>query len=145
MSRIEISVDVDRSPQEVWADVRQIGSHVEWMKDAVAIRFLTERTEGLGTRFECDTRVGPLAITDVMEITAWDEGKRMGVVHHGVVTGRGQFTLTPVAGDCTRFTWDEELDFPWWLGGPVGEALGAPVLRRIWRTNLRRLKERLER
>ena len=145
MSRIEISVDIDRTPEQVWDDVRHVASHAEWMKDAVAIRFLSEGTEGVGTRFECDTRVGPLQVTDVMEITAWDEGRRMGVVHEGVVTGHGQFTLAPTPAGGTRFAWEEELDFPWWLGGAAGEVVAAPVLRRIWRGNLRRLKDRLER
>jgi hypothetical protein len=39
----------------------------------------------------------------------------------------------------TRVTWDERLRFPWWLGGPVAGLVAAPVLRRVWRGNLRRL------
>jgi hypothetical protein len=143
--RIEVAVDIARAPQHVWDDVRDIASHVEWMQDAEAIRFLGDQRQGEGTRFECETRVGPLRLPDVMEITAWDEGRRMGVAHSGLVTGTGAFTLEPAAGGTTTFRWEEELRFPWWMGGRLGGAVGAPVLRRIWRGNLRRLKQRIER
>jgi hypothetical protein len=48
-------------------------------------------------------------------------------------------------GRSTQFSWEETLRFPWWLGGPLGEVVGAPVLERIWRANLRRLKAMVER
>ena len=45
----------------VWRVVRDIGDHVRWMNDAVAITFVTDRHEGVGTAFDCDTRIGPEA------------------------------------------------------------------------------------
>ena len=65
----------------------------------------------------------------------------MGVRHRGVVTGSGRFTLTPIdLGRRTLFAWSEELVFPWWLGGRMGELLGGRlVMRAIWRRNLREL------
>jgi hypothetical protein len=144
VSRIEVSTVIARTPADVWADVRDIASHVTWMADAAGIRFVTARREGVGTRFECDTKVGPFRLTDAMEITAWDEGRSMGVRHTGLVRGRGELSLEPVDGDRTRFRWTEELSFPWWLGGRAGEIAGRPVLASIWRGNLRRLRRRLE-
>jgi hypothetical protein len=117
------------------------------MADAETIRFLTAQTEGVGTRFECVTRIGPIRLVDDMEITSWEPGRAMGVRHRGVVSGTGRFTLEPLdGGRRTRFTWEEELRFPWWLGGALGSAIGGPlVLRRIWSGNLRRLKPLVER
>ncbi len=119
---------------------------MQWMHDAVAIRFQTDQTRGVGTRFWCDTKIGPIKLVDEMEITEWRPGAAMGVRHTGVVTGSGVFTLTPIDLDRrTRFTWTETLRFPWWLGGPVGAAVGGPVvLARIWRRNLRELKALVE-
>ena len=51
VARIRVSTIVDASPAEVWADVQDISSHVEWMADATAIRFLGGQTSGAGTRF----------------------------------------------------------------------------------------------
>jgi len=112
------------------------------MQDAVAIRFTSDSREGVGTRFDCDTRIGPVRLTDAMLVTEWEELSAIGIRHEGVVTGRGRFTLTPGPGSTTRFTWTEELAFPWWLGGPIGAVVGRPVLRAVWTRNLANLRAR---
>lgn len=114
------------------------------MADAVAIRFLSSQREGVGTRFDCDTRVGPLRLTDRMEVTEWNPGRAMGIRHVGLVTGTGRFTLRRAGLRRTKFTWDERLVFPWWMGGPIGGVVAAPVLRRVWKGNLRRLAAKVE-
>lgn len=141
---VVVSTVIDRSPAEVWADVRNIESHVTWMQDAAAIRFLSEDREGTGTRFECDTKVGPFSLTDVMEITSWEDERRMGVRHVGLVEGTGEFTLTEIGPGQTEFRWEEDLMFPWFLGGRVGAFLARPVLRWVWNGNLKRLTARIE-
>lgn len=144
MARIRVSTVIEASPKVVWAAVEDVGTHTDWMADAVAIRFLTDRTSGVGTRFECDTKVGPFRLTDVMEITEWRPRKAMGVRHVGLVTGEGVFTLKRARRGRTRFTWTERLHFPWWMGGPVGGVVGSRLLKRIWKGNLRRLRELIE-
>lgn len=141
---IVVATEIARTPDDVWDHVRAIERHVDWMHDAAAIRFLGEQREGVGTRFECDTRVGPFSTTDVMEITSWDPGRRMGVRHIGVVRGVGEFTLHPLPGDHTEFHWSEDLEFPWYMGGSVGAWLARPVLRWVWRRNLAALKREIE-
>jgi hypothetical protein len=113
------------------------------MHDAVDIRFLTAERAGVGTCFDCDTRVGPFRLTDRMEITEWRPRRAMGVRHTGVVTGTGRFTLRRRRRG-TRFAWEERLRFPWWMGGPLGAAVAAPVLRAVWRRNLRNLRDLVE-
>jgi len=141
---VVVSTVIARSPAEVWADLRNIDSHVTWMQDAAAIRFLSEQREGAGTRFECDTKIGPFSLTDVMEVTSWEDERRMGVRHVGLVEGTGEFTLTEVAPGRTEFRWEEDLSFPWFLGGPIGAFFARPVLRLVWKGNLKRLNARLE-
>jgi hypothetical protein len=83
-----------------------------------------------------------------MEITEWapasatQDGK-MGVKHTGIVTGSGVFTLEPLAGGrLTKFTWSENLDFPWYLGGRLGEIIGGRfILGFIWKRNLKSLEQ----
>jgi uncharacterized protein YndB with AHSA1/START domain len=126
----------------VWDDIARIDRHVEWMADAERITFLSEVTSGAGTRIEVLTKVGPLSTTDVMEFTEWEPPHRMAIVHRGLVTGVGAFTLEPVGDRATRFVWEEELTFPVRVGGRVTAIAAAPVLRTVWRRNLRRLAAR---
>lgn len=142
VAEIRVATMLDATPDAVWADVADIGSHVDWMADATAIRFVGDQTSGVGTTFECDTTIGPLTLTDVMEITEWEPGKVMGVRHTGVVTGTGRFTLKRATGGRTQFQWNEKLVYPIWLGGPIGAFLSKPVLRWVWRRNLTRLAAR---
>jgi hypothetical protein len=143
VSGIEVAVEIPAPPVVVWSHLADIGSHVGWMADAEAIRFTSPRRQGVGTTFDCDTRVGPIRLVDRMEITAWEPEHHMGVRHVGLVTGTGAFTLRASGPEATTMTWTEELRFPWWLGGPVGAWVARPVLTRIWRGNLRRLRERV--
>ena len=145
MTRIRVATTIDAPPARVWDDVRDLASHVEWMHDAVAIRFTSRRRAGVGTTFECDTKVGPLRLTDHMEVTEWRTRRAIGIRHVGVVTGEGRFTVRRRGRGRTRFTWDERLHFPIWMGGPLGGAIGGLVLRAVWTRNLRALKKRVER
>ena len=146
MAGITVSIDIDAPVDKVWQVVEPVERHVDWMADAVAIRFTGEQTHGVGTTFECDTKVGPITLVDKMEITDWVPRERMGVRHSGVVTGTGHFSLKPIDLDRrTRFTWTEELVFPWWLGGPIGALVGGRVVMgAIWRRNLRALAKIVE-
>jgi hypothetical protein len=144
MTGIAVEVVINAPIGFVWADLEDISTHVDWMLDAAEIRFLTDQRKGTGTRFECDTVVGPLKLTDIMQITDWVEASTMGVTHQGIVSGTGVFRLTP-RGAATEFSWVEELSFPWYFAGPLGAAVARPVLKAIWRGNLQRLKNRIER
>lgn len=145
MSQIRVSIDLDAPVARVWEIVEPIERHVDWMADAVAIRFKNEQTRGTGTEFFCDTKVGPIKLVDQMTITSWVPEREMGVTHTGVVTGTGRFTLEQLDGARTRFTWTESLVFPWWLGGPIGALVGGQlVMKAIWRRNLKALKKLVE-
>jgi len=143
---IVVGIEIDATPARVWEIVEPVEHHVEWMHDAVAIRFTGEQTRGEGTEFLCDTKVGPFSLVDRMEITEWVPGEVMGVRHTGLVTGVGRFTLEPIdLGRRTRFTWAEDLTFPWWMGGPLGAWIGGKVaLGPIWRRNLKNLRRIVE-
>jgi uncharacterized protein YndB with AHSA1/START domain len=143
MTHIKVQTILDAPPNDVWRAIEDISRHVEWMDDAVAIRFTSNARSGVGATYECDTRIGPLRLTDEMQITEWSPGKAMGVRHVGVVTGEGRFTLTRARGGRTRFTWKERLTFPRWMGGPVGGVVGGRILKRVWKHNLSNLKEQL--
>lgn len=144
MTTIRVSTVIDASPARVWSAVEDIPSHVLWMQDAASITITSRRAAGVGTTFDCLTRLGPVRLVDRMEITTWRPRRQMGVRHVGVVSGKGAFTLKPARRGRTRFTWKERLHFPWYLGGPVGGLFGGEVLRLVWRRNLHTLKRLVE-
>lgn len=144
MITIRVCTVVAAPPDDVWHAVERIETHTEWMRDAGSITFRSARHSGVGAEFGCRTRVGPLHTNDRFVVTRWDPGRAMGIAHQGPVTGDGEFLLTPWGDGATRFCWNEQLRFPWWMGGPAGERASRPVLRRVWQGNLTRLKELIE-
>jgi len=140
MGKVRVGITIDASPDVVWDEVGVIERHVDWMADAVEIRFTSSRRRGVGTTFDCDTKVGPIRLTDEMEITEWRDRRAIGVRHTGVVTGVGRFTLKRARGGRSRFTWEERLTYPRWLGGRVGGVVGDRVMRQVWKRNLKTLK-----
>lgn len=140
--RLRVTIDIDATPGEVWDVIEPIETHTRWMADAERIVFTTGRTRGVGTEFECVTKIGPFRLRDRMRVVEWEPRHSMGIEHTGVVRGRGRFTIRRGARSrrgLTRFSWVERLRFPWWMGGPIGGLVARPFLKRIWRANLRRL------
>ncbi len=139
---LTVSIDLPASRTRVWEDVSDLGSHIEWMADAHSITFTGDARFGVGTVMEVETRFGPLRTIDVMEVTAWDPGERIAVIHRGLFSGVGEFTLAD-ATEGTHFTWSEQITFPWFLLGRLGARLARPVFALVWRRNLRALRDRL--
>jgi len=143
LTTVAVAIVIDAPPEAVWATIERLEDHAMWMTDAAAIRFADSRRRGAGTRMIVDTRIGPVRLADRIEFTEWVDGRAMGVRHEGLVKGRGRFTLVGL-GAATRFAWSETLRFPWWMGGPLGAAVGGRILARIWRRNLQNLKALIE-
>ena len=49
--------------------------------------------------------------------------------------------MTQLEENKTEFKWEETLKFPIYLAGPIGEFFGSPILKLIWKNNLKGLKE----
>lgn len=138
---VRVSTHIDRPLSEVWADLSDLASHAEWMADAEAVEFASEHTSGVGTVMRVPTTVGPLSTEDWIIVTGWVEGKRIDVVHVGLVTGAGSIIVEP-DGNGTLVTWDETLSLPMYFGGALGEVFAKPILAALWRGNLSRLAAR---
>ena len=142
MAHIEVSRLIPEPRPVVWSTLSDLGSQSEWMADAEKIEFVGDQRRGTGTVMRVPTRVGPFRTLDIIEITGWVEGERIDAEHRGIVKGRGSFVLAEQSGS-TLIQWSESLQFPWWLGGPIGAAMARPVMRWIWARNLERLEQSL--
>jgi hypothetical protein len=143
MTRIVTQVVIQAAPAVVWQRASDLAAQPDWMRDAAAIRFVSEATSGAGVVMDCVTRIGPVQFTDRMVVTEWEEGRAIAIRHEGLVSGTGRFTIEPGQAG-TRFTWAEDLRFPWWLGGPAAGAAARPLLATIWRRDLSRLRRLAE-
>ena len=141
---IRIVQEIEAPPEVVWNAISNIQTHVNWMADASKIRITSEQTQGVGTTFDCDTKVGPLRTTDKMQVTEWVPNQILSISHKGLVEGKGSFILEKPSECRTLFVWEENLDFPIFLGGKITEFIAKPVLKKIWRGNLYKLKQLVE-
>jgi hypothetical protein len=82
------------------------------MADAERITFVTKSTRGVGTAFDCLTRVGPFTLNDHMTVIEWDAGRSIGIEHRGIVTGAGRFIITKRRHGRTRFCCTSGCGFP---------------------------------
>ena len=139
---VTVSTRIAAPPDGIWAELADLASHPEWMKDAESVIFTSDQTRGVGTTMNVKTRVGPLRSNDVMEITGWSEGEWIEIAHTGLVTGVGRLELLR-GHETSVVSWTEELSFPWWVGGGLTAMVAKPLLTRIWSANLRRLAARV--
>ena len=142
--RTDVSVGIDAPVERVWAEVVDFAAHTEWMEDAHAIRFETDRREGPGTVLLIDTRIGPLRTVDRFEVTEIEPMLTVAGRHTGLFRGEGRFELSSPRPGRTRLVWRERIRFPWRFGGPGAALVGRVVLRRVWTKNLATLKRRIE-
>ena len=138
---IKVSTIINAPLKTVWNEVSRLENHTNWMNDAEKIDFLSETNSGMGTEMKVLTKIGPIKLYDYMTVTNWVVEKSIAVDHIGIVTGKGEFKLEEIDENNTKFNWEETLKFPIYLGGVIGEFFGAPILKLIWRKNLKNLKE----
>ena len=142
MSSLEI--EISAPIKFVWDYIADIESHVAWMDDAESVVSTSELKNAVDAFYVCDTKVGPLKVKDKMRVTKYDPPTNMEIEHIGAVSGRGIFRLEELNEGSTKFIWEENLVFPWYMGANIGKIGGMKLLHRIWRNNLKTLKHEIE-
>ncbi len=135
--RVEVARDVFASPGIVWGLLVDWERQAEWMVDARAVEVTSAGRKGVGVRLKVPTRVLAITIDDVLEVTGWNEPRRLEVRHVGpLVSGKAAFELS-TAERGTRVTWWEEVDVPLGVVGELGAALLVrPYLAWLFRRSL---------
>lgn len=134
---ITMSVDIAAPVETVWGVVTDWEAQGEWML-GTSVRVTSGDGVSVGTELAAFTGVGPVGVTDTMQLVGWDPPHRATMRHTGrVVRGSGVFTVLeregPDGRDDARFVMSEQLDLPL---GPVG-ALGWPLVRPVFGLGLR--------
>lgn len=143
---IEVSQQVQASPAVVWDVLTDWERQPDWMIDAKAVEVLSADRTGVGVTIRCPTNLLGVTVQDIMRVTAWEEQRRLEIVHLGsIITGTGAFLLAPAAGG-TQVTWVEEIDPPLGRLGALGARMVvAPFTRRLFARSLANLAAVCER
>jgi uncharacterized membrane protein len=143
MAPIVESVEIARSPEEVFAYVDELSRHGEWQEQIVSNEVLTEGPTRVGTRVRQTRKVPGRQQTFTYEITEHDPPRKAsfrGV--DGPIRPAGTVTVEPAGDGRSRVTLRFDLE-----GHGIGKLL-APLAKLNARKEIpkshQRLKERLE-
>lgn len=139
------SIEIARTPEDVFAYIDTLDRHGEWQEAIVSSKTITDGPVRVGTRATDKRRMpGGMRIDATYEIVEYDPPRRTRFqVINGPVRPAGTVTVEPLDGG-TRSRLTIELDFS---GHGIGKLM-APMARRQASKQVpldqRRLKERLE-
>lgn len=139
---IRVAIDLPAGLSEVWAHLRDVTTHSDWMLDVAHIQVTSGCSEGLGLRFTSMIAIGPFKLKDEMEITAWEEAKVMGISRSGLARSNGTFRLSPTASG-TTLSWEEYLELPKYLNAKLVRKMAKSISTYIWRNNLQNLRKQI--
>jgi uncharacterized membrane protein len=135
---------IDAPIEKVWSELADIEGQPRWMSEMKAVRLLTPSPVGVGTRGEATVRILGMAVTDPVEVTAFEPPTRFAIRHEGTFTGGGEFSLERGAdGTTTIVRWDERLVAP--VMPHLWAILARPIVGSIFQADLRRLRDLVER
>jgi uncharacterized membrane protein len=124
MARIAASVEIARSPEDVFAYIADLPRHPEWQEGLVSVTVETEGPTRVGTRVVHRRKLGPQTVATTSEITAYNPPQVVGFRGiDGPIRAEGSQRVEP-AGDGSRVLFEMELE-----GHGVGKLM-LPMARR---------------
>ena len=117
MRPIELTIEIDRPAEQVWAGLIDWPTHGAWMPMTKVEVVGGGAGHGDGERIVARTGLGPLGFADRMTITEWDPPRRLAVDHTGrLIKGTAWFEVQPLSERRSRVVWCEALVAP--FGAP---------------------------
>lgn len=140
MAPIVRSVEISRSPEDVFAYVTDFSRATEWQENLVSMEVEGEGPVVVGSRVQMTRRLGKGERTMATEVTEHDPPRTFGFRGiDGPIRAIGKGTVEPVGDGGTRFTM--ELDFE---GHGIGMVLIPLMVRRQAPGDLEKSQERLK-
>jgi hypothetical protein len=138
--RVEASTHLPVPPEDAWRVLLRWEDQARWIRDAVSVRVLGPRREGLGVRIAVRNRVLNVPLfTEELEVTGWEPSRRLEMTHRSFVRGVGTWELAP-EGSGSRFSWVEDLSLPIPLLGELALLVYRPFMRHLMRGAVRDLR-----
>lgn len=146
MPRIRKAIDIEATPEHVFAEVAEPARQVEWALPFRVIEVPDEGPVGQGTLQRWSFKVGPRTWDLLAIVTDYRHNQTIArEVREGGLNLRDRFVLVPQSGEVTRVEWLIEYEPPM---GALGRLLDVLVMERVFQndmeTSLERLKARLE-
>jgi carbon monoxide dehydrogenase subunit G len=145
MPRVEEEIVIDRPTEDVFEFVTTPENDLEWFSPAVERARESEGPIDVGSRIRAVDKFLGRRIESTLEVTEHMPSTRSSIRLEGPMAARGTYVLEP-AGTGTRFKWILEAESG--LGGlylgRITDPLVTFMFRRRIKSDLRRLKDRLE-
>ena len=138
---IELFDTMPGPPEVVWDLLTDWEHQGDWMLEASDFRVVGDQREGVGVEAKATVRIAGIRTRDRIRVSMWEPPRILVIDHLGWVKGAGEIQLVPIR-EGTRIRWRETLFAPRMLGpvGRLGLRLAAPLMRRIFRRDLRVLR-----
>lgn len=138
---IEILETMPGPAEVVWALITDWEHQGDWMLEASSFEVTSPHREGVGVEAKATVRIAGIRTRDRVRVSMWEPPRILVIDHLGWVKGAGEIQLAPIR-EGTRIRWRETLFAPKALGpvGRLGLRLAAPLMRRIFRRDLRVLQ-----
>ena len=110
MAHIATSVEIGRSPEDVFAYLADFARHPEWQEGLVSVMVETEGAMRVGTRVVHRRKLGPQTVATTSELTAYDPPHLVsfrGI--DGPIRAEGSQRVEP-AGNGSRVFFEMELE-----------------------------------
>jgi uncharacterized membrane protein len=110
MAPIATSIEIARSPEDVFAYIADFPRHPEWQDGLVSVTVETEGPTRVGTRVVHRRKLGPQTVATTSEVTAYDPPHMVsfrGI--DGPIRGEGSQRIEPASGG-SRVFFEMELE-----------------------------------
>lgn len=124
-------------PEVVWRLITDWEHQGDWMLEARDFVITSAHREGVGVQGEATVSIGGITTRDTVRVTGWKPGRRLAIEHIGWVSGEAEMLLAPLPDGSTHLYWREQLRPPWGFLGLIGLTIFKPLMRRIFRQDLR--------
>lgn len=98
MTDVEVTVEIETSPEDVFDYYVVPEKHLAWQKDLLAVERLTEGAVQMGSRFMLRRRLGGRIHEGVWEITEFERPHKVGLTAHtdqGMIDHKSQVRFEP--------------------------------------------------
>jgi len=93
-----VSVVIERSPEVVFAALKDVARHTEWARGPEAITDLSDDPIRLGTTWRQATKIAGRRIVADVQVNAYEENRKLGFGSNKPFPMHILFTLVPTAG-----------------------------------------------